>query len=166
MLRRFFNPHTYYNFFKAQNAVNPVRTKIIGAFLVGSPILNYLNNRRKLSDLAKKKTDYDVVIVGGGHNGLVAANYLAMKGIKVGVVERRYTVGGAAVSEEIFPGFTFSRASYLAGLLRPDIIKELKLKEKGGIEFFFRDPYSFTPHKDGRYLMLGSEEHNTISHFS
>lgn len=104
--------------------------------------------------------------MGAGHNGLVAANYLAKAGLKVGVFEKRHTVGGAAVTEEIFPGFKSSRASYLAGLLRPDIIKELELK-KYGVEFLFRDPYSFTPHKDGkRYLLLGSPPHNTISMFS
>lgn len=104
--------------------------------------------------------------MGAGHNGLVAANYLAKAGLKVAVFERRHVVGGAAITEEIFPGFKFSRASYLAGLLRPDIIKELDLK-KNGVEFFFRDPYSFTPHKDGkRYLLLGSEPNNTIAMFS
>ena len=104
--------------------------------------------------------------MGAGHNGLVSANYLAMAGLRVAVFEKRHTVGGAAVSEEIFPGFKFSRASYLAGLLRPDIIKDLELK-RHGVEFFFRDPYSFTPHKDGkRYLLLGSDPHNTISMFS
>lgn len=102
--------------------------------------------------------------MGAGHNGLVAANYLAKAGLKVGVFEKRHTVGGAAVTEEIFPGFKFSRASYLAGLLRPDIIKELDLKNYG-IEFLFRDPYSFTPHKDGkRYLILGTN--HTIDQFS
>lgn len=102
--------------------------------------------------------------MGAGHNGLVAANYLANAGMKVGVYERRHTVGGAAVTEEIFPGFKFSRASYLAGLLRPDIVKELDLKNYG-VEFLFRDPHSFTPCHDGkRYLLLGSE--NTIDQFS
>eukprot|EP01083_Nonionella_stella_P065922 173132_1 len=100
----------------------------------------------------------DVVIIGGGHNGLVAASYLSgKKRFKVLVLERRHIVGGAAVTEEIVPGFKFSRASYLAGLLRPDIIDELNLEEHG-LKFLPRDPYSFTPREDGAYLMLGSDE--------
>jgi phytoene dehydrogenase-like protein len=87
-------------------------------------------------------------------------------GMKVGVFERRHMVGGAATTEQIFPGFKFSRASYLAGLLRPDIVKDMELK-KYGVEFFFRDPYSFTPHKDGkRFLLLGSQKYMNISLFS
>ena len=107
-------------------------------------------------DAAEAPKQYDAIVVGAGHNGLVAANYLANAGLKVAVFERRHKVGGAAVTEEIFPGFKFSRASYLAGLLIPEIIDELELK-KYGVEFLFRDPYSFTPCNDGkRYLMLGS----------
>lgn len=63
----------------------------------------------------------DVIIIGGGHNGLVSAAYLAKHGLDVLVLERRHTVGGAAVTEEMVPGFKFSRASYLAGLLRPQV---------------------------------------------
>ena len=66
----------------------------------------------------------DVIIVGGGHNGLVAAAYLAKQGLDVLVLERRHIVGGAAVTEEIVPDFKFSRASYLAGLLRNSIIED------------------------------------------
>ena len=61
---------------------------------------------------------YDVVIVGAGHNGLIAGTYLAKKGKKVAVVEKRHCIGGAAVTEELYPGFKFSRASYLLALLR------------------------------------------------
>ena len=89
---------------------------------------------------------YDVIIVGGGHNGLVAAAYLATNGQRVLVLERRHVIGGAAVTEEMVPGFKFSRASYLAGLLRPRIIKELEL-EKFGFKYLVRDPSSFTPTK-------------------
>ena len=67
-------------------------------------------------DLNSKK--YDVVIVGAGHNGLIAGTYLAKKGKKVAVVEKRHCIGGAAVTEELYPGFKFSRASYLLALLR------------------------------------------------
>jgi len=74
---------------------------------------------------------WDAVIVGAGHNGLIAANYLADAGQKVLVLERRHVVGGAAVTEELVPGFKFSRASYLAGLLRPQIIKDFELEKYG-----------------------------------
>jgi phytoene dehydrogenase-like protein len=76
-------------------------------------------------------TAYDAIIVGGGHNGLVAAAYLARAGRKTLVLERRPLVGGAAVTEEIFPGFKFSVFSYVVSLLRPDIIRDLDLPRHG-----------------------------------
>ncbi|MGZ9159786.1 MAG: phytoene desaturase family protein [Candidatus Limnocylindrales bacterium] len=74
---------------------------------------------------------YDAVIIGGGHNGLIAAAYLARAGRRVLVLERRHVLGGAAVTEEIVPGFRFSVASYVVSLLRPEIIRELRLPEHG-----------------------------------
>src|SRR5437773_1229069 len=74
---------------------------------------------------------YDVVVIGGGHNGLVNAAYLARGGKKVLVCERRHVLGGAAVTEEVFPGFRFSVASYVVSLLRPEIIRELNLPSHG-----------------------------------
>ncbi|OWF40195.1 pyridine nucleotide-disulfide oxidoreductase domain-containing protein 2-like [Mizuhopecten yessoensis] len=90
------------------------------------------------------KSRYDVVIVGAGHNGLVSAAYLQEAGLSVCVVERRHVIGGAAVTEEIIPGFKFSRASYVLSLLRPNIVQDLELK-KYGLEVYLRDPSSYTP---------------------
>src|SRR6266487_725307 len=74
---------------------------------------------------------YDAIVIGGGHNGLTAAAYLARAGKKVLVLERRHVLGGAAVTDEIFPGFRFSVASYVVSLLRPEIIRELELARHG-----------------------------------
>lgn len=119
--------------------------------------------------IAPVRRKRDAIIVGGGHNGLVAAAYLAKQGLDVLVLERRNLLGGAAVTEEIVHGFKFSRASYLAGLLRPQIITELGL-EKHGFKYLPRDPSSFTPtNVAGRHLILGSsEEENwqSIAQFS
>src|SRR5437879_12708124 len=74
---------------------------------------------------------YDAIVIGGGHNGLVTAAYLARAGKKVLVLERRPRVGGAAVTEEIFPGFKFSMFSYVVSLLRPESIRDLELPRHG-----------------------------------
>ena len=96
------------------------------------------------------KQKYDVVVIGGGHNGLVNAAYLARAGKRVLVLERRYVLGGAAVTEEVFPGFKFSVASYVVSLLRPEIIRELDLP-RHGLEILPLDG-TFTPMPDGDYL--------------
>ena len=74
---------------------------------------------------------YDAIIIGGGHNGLTCAAYLAKAGRKVLVLERRHILGGAAVSEELYPGFTYSVFSYAVSLLRPEVIRELELAKHG-----------------------------------
>jgi phytoene dehydrogenase-like protein len=98
----------------------------------------------------------DAIIIGAGHNGLVAAAYLARAGLDVLVLERREILGGAAVTEEIVPGFRFSRAAYVNSLLRPEIIRDLRLADHG-FSMIPRSPSSFTPLPDGRYLFLGPD---------
>lgn len=98
-------------------------------------------------------TTYDAVIIGGGHNGLVAACYLAKAGKNVLVLERYHTVGGAAITEEIHPGFRVSVASYSMSLLRPEIIEELNLP-RYGFEVYAKNPSYFMPFPDGQHLLL------------
>src|SRR5213593_925249 len=95
-------------------------------------------------------TKYDAIVIGGGHNGLVNAAYLARGGKKVLVLERRHVLGGAAVTEEIFPGFKFSVCSYVVSLLRPEIIRELNLP-RHGLEILPLDG-TFTPMPNGDHL--------------
>lgn len=121
------------------------------------------------------KPEYDAVVIGAGHNGLVAAAYLQRLGVNTAVFERRHVIGGAAVTEEIIPGFKFSRASYLLSLLRPQICTDLELK-KHGLKLHLRDPYSFTPmleegtlNRLPRSLLLGTDmaaNQKEISQFS
>src|SRR5436309_14406117 len=93
---------------------------------------------------------YDAIRIGGGHNGLVAAAYLARAGRKTLVLERRPIVGGAAVTEEVFPGFKFSVFSYVVSLLRPEIIRDLDLP-RHGLQILPLES-TITPLDDGDYL--------------
>jgi phytoene dehydrogenase-like protein len=103
---------------------------------------------------------WDAIVIGAGHNGLAAAAYLARAGLRTLVLERRSLVGGACVTEELWPGFQVSRAAYVAGLLRPALIRELGLQGRG-LRLLRRDPASFTPLPDGRGLLLGSDREAT-----
>ena len=100
-------------------------------------------------------TARDALIVGGGHNGLVCAAYLAAAGLKVTVLERRAVVGGAAVTEEFHPGFRNSVAAYTVSLLNPKIIRDLELA-RHGLRVVERGLSNFLPLEDGRYLKVGA----------
>jgi phytoene dehydrogenase-like protein len=112
--------------------------------------------------------EYDAIIVGAGHNGLVTACYLAKANWKVLVLERRYLVGGACVTEEVFPGYKVSTAAYVNSLFRNEIVRELRLRDYG-FEVLGRNPSSFTPFPNGSHLLLGPDpslNHREISKFS
>ncbi|CAN5579496.1 NAD(P)/FAD-dependent oxidoreductase [soil metagenome] len=100
---------------------------------------------------------YDAVIIGGGHNGLVSAAYLARAGLRTLVLERRHVLGGAAVTEEIVPGFRFSVASYVVSLLRPEVIRDLRLPEHG-LDILPLDG-TFTPLPEGAGVHTGGPDY-------
>ena len=106
------------------------------------------------ADANTKKND--ALILGGGHNGLVCAAYLAAAGLKVRVLERRSIVGGAAVTEEFHPGFRNSVASYTVSLLNPRVIRDLRLNEHG-LRVVERPYSNFLPLPDGQSFRLGGE---------
>lgn len=103
-----------------------------------------------------KSGHYDCIIIGGGHNGLVCAAYLARAGRKVCVLERRHVLGGCATTEELWPGYKVSTAAYVISLFQTQILRELQLKENG-LHILPRSPSSFTPLPDGRSLTLGPD---------
>ncbi len=103
---------------------------------------------------------YDVVIIGAGHNGLVTAAYLGRAGRRVLVLERREIVGGACVTEAVWPGYRVSTAAYLCGLLQPRIERELELA-RFGYAIQPKDPAFFSPFPDGRHLFIWGDDHRT-----
>jgi len=108
---------------------------------------------------------YDVAIIGGGHNGLVCAAYVAAAGLKVIILERRPVVGGAAVTEEFYPGFRNSVASYTVSLLNPKIIRDLRLADHG-LRVVARPYSNFLPLPDGGFLRTGATLAETQSQFA
>ncbi|UCF79926.1 MAG: NAD(P)/FAD-dependent oxidoreductase [Acidobacteriota bacterium] len=104
---------------------------------------------------------YDTVVIGGGHNGLIAAAYLAKAGKSVLVLERRHILGGATVTEEVYPGFKYTTLSYVVSMLRPEIIRDLELA-KYGLQII---PLAstFTPLPDGNYFCIWDEEEKTLA---
>ncbi len=104
-------------------------------------------------------TTYDAIIIGGGHNGLIHAAYLAKSGKKVLVLEKRHLVGGAAVTEEIYPGFKFTEFSYVVSLLRPEIIRDLELPKHGLT--ILPLPSTFTPLANGDYFAAWDDHDKT-----
>jgi phytoene dehydrogenase-like protein len=115
---------------------------------------------------AVNNNSYDVVIIGAGHNGLTCAAYLGMAGLKVKVVERRPVVGGAAVTEEFYPGFRNSVAAYTVSLLNPKVIRDLRLHEHG-LRIVERGVQNFLPTPEGRYLLAAEgKTESEVARFS
>ena len=103
---------------------------------------------------------YDAIVVGAGHNGLVNGAYLAKAGLRTLILERRHLVGGAAITEELHPGFSFTTFSYALSLLRPEIVQELDLVRHGFMPLMM--PSSFHPTGDGGYLLLGDDHAQNV----
>ena len=118
--------------------------------------------------LREMPAEYDAIIVGGGHNGLATAAYLGRAGFKTLVLERRDVLGGAAVSEHPWPGYTVSTLSYVLSLMPPEVIKELELRRHGLTLYPLSADY-YVPFPDGSHLLLTkdpAQAYAEISKFS
>ena len=111
--------------------------------------------------MAEART-YDAIVIGGGHNGLVNGAYLAKAGLNVLILERRNIVGGAAITEELHPGFQFTTFSYALSHIRPEIIQELELVKYGFMPLLMES--QLNPMENGDYLLLGQDEQENINH--
>ena len=103
---------------------------------------------------------YDAIVIGGGHNGLVNGAYLAKAGLNTVILEQRHLVGGAAITEELYPGFSFTTFSYALSLIRPEVIRELELVKHGFNPIYMAT--SFSPMENGDYLLLGPDRDENI----
>jgi phytoene dehydrogenase-like protein len=103
---------------------------------------------------------YDVIVIGGGHNGLVNAAYLAKAGKRVLLLEQREMVGGATITEEIYPGFNYTVMSYVVSLLRPEVIRDLQLPKYGLMILPLES--TLTPLVDGDYLYRDGDHYKTL----
>ena len=138
----------------------------------GTRAANGTNGRKRPASAGQPRSTgegrrYDAIVVGAGHNGMTNAAYLAKAGLRTLVLERRGNVGGAAITEELRPGFWFTTFSYALSLLRPDIIHELELVKHGFMPILM--PTTFCPKEDGDYLLLGQdhgENHKEIARHS
>ena len=104
--------------------------------------------------------DYDAIVIGGGHNGLVNGAYLAKAGLRTLILERRHLVGGAAITEELMPGFHFTTFSYAVSLVRPQVVHELDLVRHGYMPLHM--PTTYAPMEDGDHLLLGQDHHENV----
>jgi phytoene dehydrogenase-like protein len=118
-------------------------------------------NPANVSQSLPMSARFDAIVIGGGHNGLVTAAYLAKAGRKVLVLERREMVGGCAVTEEIWPGYRVSTAAYLTSLLQEKVIRDLEL-ERFGYKVDAKDPSFFSVFPDGRHLFFWQDERKTL----
>jgi phytoene dehydrogenase-like protein len=115
---------------------------------------------KKGSPKSSSDRRYDAIVIGGGHNGLVNGAYLAKAGLRTLILERRNIVGGAAITEELRPGFWFTSFSYALSLLRPDIIQDLELTRHGFMPLLM--PSTFAPMENGDYLLMGQDRGENI----
>src|SRR5438132_8114389 len=116
----------------------------------------------RMGTAGQKNQTYDAIVVSGGHNGLTAAAYLARAGLSTLVLERRGIVGGCCVTEEIAPGCKASTTSYIASMLRPEVIRDLKLAEFG-LRMVPCDPALQVPFPDGHVVPWWAEREQTIA---
>jgi phytoene dehydrogenase-like protein len=115
---------------------------------------------KKTSPQASADRTYDAIVIGGGHNGLVNGAYLAKSGLRTLILERRNVVGGAAITEELRPGFWFTSFSYALSLLRPEIIHDLELTKHGFMPLLMTS--TFAPMENGDYLLMGQDRNENI----